>query len=58
MAESAMIGDGGGAGIFAHRLGELEAVHVRHFDIGDDDVEPRAGLERRERLRAEATATT
>ena len=38
-----MIGMLGGAGIRAHRLGELEAVHARHLDVGDDHVE-RGGL--------------
>ena len=35
----------------AQRLGEREAVHVRHLDVGNDEIEPRAGLERRERVR-------
>ena len=37
-----MIGMSRRARIAAQRLGELEAVHARHLDVGDDDVE-RAG---------------
>src|SRR5204863_1529088 len=37
--------------IGAHLRGELEAVHARHFDIGDDDVEAPALLDQRQRLR-------
>ena len=34
-----MIGSVRGARIGAQRLGELEAVHAGHLDVGDDDVE-------------------
>ncbi len=33
----------------AHRLGELEAVHARHLDVADDDVEILAGFAQAER---------
>ena len=36
-----MIGSDGRARIGPKRLGELEAVHAGHLDVGDDDVEAR-----------------
>src|SRR5262245_32325050 len=43
-----------GARVAADRLGELEAVHLGHLDVGDDHVEALALLEERERLRRRA----
>src|SRR5580700_4753789 len=40
----------GGARVAPHRLGELEAVHAGHLDVGDDHVEALARLQSRERL--------
>ncbi len=37
--DSAMIGTLAELVIGADRLGEFEAIHVRHFDIGQDRVE-------------------
>ena len=36
-----MIGMAAVAGLCAQRRGELETVHVRHLDVGDDDVDAR-----------------
>src|ERR1044071_5989408 len=40
----------GAARVGTDRLGELEAVHPRHFDVGHDHVERLALLDQRERL--------
>src|SRR6202000_770008 len=32
------------AAVLAHFLAELEAVHARHLDVADDDIEVTAGL--------------
>src|SRR5450631_317666 len=40
----------GGARIGAQRFGEFEAVHLGHFDIGDDHVEGAPVLEHRQGL--------
>src|ERR1043166_4387638 len=42
--------DRGAALLGADRLGELEAVHARHLDGGDDAVEPLARLDQRQLL--------
>src|SRR6185437_302209 len=40
----------GVARIAAQIFGEFEAVHLGHFDIGDDDIEQAALLDHRQRL--------
>src|ERR1700722_5942586 len=40
-----------GAGVGAPRFGEREAVHFRHLDIGDDEIETPLRLQRLKRLR-------
>ena len=40
--DSAMIGNSAVSGSVRTVFGELEAVHLRHFDVGDDHVEARA----------------
>src|SRR5665647_1718004 len=40
----------GGPRVAAHRLGEFEAIHLGHLDVGDGHVENAASVEHRQRL--------
>ena len=53
-----MIGSCASARIAAHRRGELEAVHARHLDVGEDDVEALPGLQQGERFLRRRGAVT